>query len=815
MNRKERRAAKKQGRSAGNFAGASAPAAPSTQLFASAFQQFRAGQVAAAERLCRDALAIDRNHFDSLHLLGIIALQTAHHEQAIELFTRAIAANDRAPECHFNLALAWRARGHLDEAATHLRRAIALRHDYAKAHCSLADLLEQQEKFAEARQSYERALALDQKLLDAQNGLTNLLLRQGRFEEAVTRYRQMLAARPEAAEIHSNLGVALAALGQRDEAAKHYQRALALKPQLVDVYGNLGRLVLAQGDHAQALALARRGLAVAQTEESRAFFLQCAKALVSVPADRALRQDFSALITRALAEGWTRPSELAGLAAMLFRSGEAGGAALARTAAAWPRRLPQDEWCAPDDFAAIAGDPLLCALLESAPVQDIELERFLTNARSALLERALMVDAAGASTGEDIGFFCALSRQCFINEYVFARRAEELQQVAQVERMLAAALESAAPIPPLWVIAVAAYLPLNSLERADLLSQRSLSQHSLSQHSWPNPLIGLIDQQVNEPREEQRLRGTLPALTAMRDEISLAVRRQYEEMPYPRWMKAAPVGRPTTLDWYLRNQFPWAPISRRGECETLERQQLDVLIAGCGTGQHTLETARRFSGANVLAIDLSLTSLAYARRKTNELGLRNIEYAQADILELAALGRRFDLIEVSGVLHHLRDPRQGWHALVALLRPGGFMHVGLYSALARTDVRAARAFLAERGYGANADDIRRCRQEILSLQDGNPVKEVANYSDFYATSECRDLLFHVQEHQFTIAELKSLLEASGMTFIAFAGQALQDYRARFPGDQSMTDLDQWHLFELEHPKAFVNMYQFWVQRSAD
>jgi tetratricopeptide (TPR) repeat protein/2-polyprenyl-3-methyl-5-hydroxy-6-metoxy-1,4-benzoquinol methylase len=795
MNRKERRAAKKGGASAGALAPGRSPAGLSTQLFASAFQQFRARQIAEAERLCRDALAIERNHFDSLHLLGIIALQTAHHEQAIELFSRAIAANDRAPECHFNLALALRARGHLDDAAAHLRRAIALRRDYAKAHCSLADLLEQQEKFAEARQSYERALALDQGLVDAQSGLSNLLLRQGRFEDAVTRYRQMLAARPEAAEIHSNLGVALAALGQRDEAAKHYQRALALKPQLVDVYGNLGRLLLGQGDHAQALALARRGLALAETEEMRAFFLQCAKALPSPPQDRALRADLSTLITRALAEGWTRPAELSGLATMLFRSEDAGAAVTARAAAAWPRRLPPRELWTADELAAISGDALLRALLESAPVQDTALERFLTNARSALLERALALDAASASTDDETGFFCSLARQCFINEYVFAWSPDELRQVGQLQQAVAAALASAAPVPPIRLIALAAYMPLHALAGADQLAGRP----------WPEALIGLIEQQVREPREEQRLRATLPAMTAINDEISQKVRNQYEEMPYPRWMKAAPVGRPTTLDWYLRNQFPWVPISRRGE-----GQKLEVLIAGCGTGQHTLETARRFSGANVLAIDLSLTSLAYARRKTNELG--NIEYAQADILELASLGRSFDLIEVSGVLHHLRDPRQGWHALVALLRPGGFMHVGLYSALARADVRAARAFLAERGYGGNADDIRRCRQEILSLQDGNPVKEVANYSDFYATSECRDLLFHVQEHQFSIPALKSLFEASGMTFIAFASGALQNYRVRFPGDTSMTDLDQWHLFELDHPKTFVNMYQFWVQR---
>jgi hypothetical protein len=48
-------------------------------------------------------------------------------------------------------------------------------------------------------------------------------------------------------------------------------------------------------------------------------------------------------------------------------------------------------------------------------------------------------------------------------------------------------------------------------------------------------------------------------------------------------VKAAPVGRPVTLDWYLRNQFPQAPIRSFGI-----RSDLDVLIAGCGTGQHAI-----------------------------------------------------------------------------------------------------------------------------------------------------------------------------------------------------------------------------------
>src|SRR5262249_61902411 len=139
-----------------------------------------------------------------------------------------------------------------------------------------------------------------------------------------------------------------------------------------------------------------------------------------------------------------------------------------------------------------------------------------------------------------------------------------------------------------------------------------------------------------------------------------------------------------SLGGYLRSKFPTAPIEFRGQGECL-----DILVAGCGTGQHTLEAARRFAGAKVLAIDLSRTSLAYAMRKTRELGLGNIEYAQADILELGSLPRRFDLIEASGVLHHLGDPRRGWRILLSLLRPRGLMHVALYSACARESIRAA------------------------------------------------------------------------------------------------------------------------------
>src|SRR5262249_44471389 len=160
---------------------------------------------------------------------------------------------------------------------------------------------------------------------------------------------------------------------------------------------------------------------------------------------------------------------------------------------------------------------------------------------------------------------------------------------------------------------------------------------------------------------------------------------QYEENPYPRWLKAEPVGQALLLDQYLRRRFPAVAF------ESLGKRPIEILVAGCGTGQHAIETAQRFEGAEVLAIDLSLGSLGYAKRKTRELQRSNIDYAQADILQLAALGRSFHLIEVSGVLHHLADPLAGWRVLLTLLRPGGFMAVGLYSEIARAEIVATRA----------------------------------------------------------------------------------------------------------------------------
>ena len=156
----------------------------------------------------------------------------------------------------------------------------------------------------------------------------------------------------------------------------------------------------------------------------------------------------------------------------------------------------------------------------------------------------------------------------------------------------------------------------------------------------------------------------------------------------------------------------------------------------------------------------------------------------------------------------------GWRELLSLLRPGGLMLVGLYSERARQDIAMARRLIAERGYAADPVGIGRCRQDLMSLEDGIQLKEITSFNDFYVTSECRDLLFHVQEHCFTLPDLKLKLQELGLNFLGFflEPNVLNRYAACFPEDIAMTNLDRWHEFEKSFPRTFAGMYVFLVQK---
>lgn len=526
-------------------------------------------------------------------------------------------------------------------------------------------------------------------------------------------------------------------------------------------------------------------------------FASCVKRLRFTQEDNWIR----ASMVRALTEAWGRPGELAKAGAELLKLDPEIGRSVAQAVGAWPGRLAERDWIGTSDSSAILTDPFLSALLESAPICDVELERFLTMARASLLEAV----ASGAltshrDTAAALRFWCALARQCFINEYVFFCSDDEIRLAGELRDALLAALETRAQIPVMWPVAVAAYFPLCSLSLAGRLLEGA----------WPEQIEFVLAQQVREPSVEQQLRIGMPRLSGIDDEVSLRVQNQYEENPYPRWITAEHVGKARDLGAYLHQRFPLAPF-----CCHVKGGCIDVLIAGCGTGQHSISTAEKYNGARVLAVDLSLSSLAYAKRKTNERGLTSIEYAQADLMKLGVLERHFDLIESVGVLHHIADPWVGWRVLLSLLRPGGVMKIGLYSEVARRNIVSIRALVAAQGLGSTAGEIRQFRQVLMEAENRGEFGSTLNSPDFFSVSGCRDLLFHVQEHRMTLGSIAAFLGENHLSFLGFeiAPHVLGAYKQRFPDDFAATDLDTWQAFENENPDTFGGMYQFWIQKT--
>ena len=442
------------------------------------------------------------------------------------------------------------------------------------------------------------------------------------------------------------------------------------------------------------------------------------------------------------------------------------------------------------DIGAIADNIFLRCALESTIICGVTLEFFLTGLRHALLRLVINDASEPVKIADDVlGLFCSVAQQCFLNEYVFSQTADETQRANQLREDLLQRLSVGKDVPALLLAAVAAYCPLHCLPGAK----------SLLAPEWPSETADLLRLQVREPLEEADDRRAIPVLTEIEDRTSLDVMRQYEENPYPRW----------TIN-------PLAALARNAKADSAAAAGgvQDILIAGCGTGEHPFDVAQKSPQARILAVDLSLASLAYARRKTREEGLRNIQYAQADILKLSAIGRTFDRIEAVGVLHHLADPKAGWRVLLSLLAPGATMRVGLYSEAARRSIIEARALIAGRGYQPTTDGIRALRQTIVRERDEPRWRSIVQTLDFYSASGCRDIFFHVMEHRFTIPEIKSFLDQNGLRFLGFEldRKVIDKFQARFPGADALTSLDHWHAFEADNPQTFLKMYIFSVCR---
>jgi len=686
----------------------------------------------------------------------------------------------------FLLATKLHQKGELKEAINIYQKILITAPNFQVCLNISAALIELQQA-NEAIEYIDQAIKIEPKNPESYFLYGNALLQLTLLDAAIAGFDIAITINPSYALAHHNKALALESQGKLALAIDSYQAAIQLNHLDPEAHQNCGLAVCKLGKYEEAISYFCKSLKI--TKENKIYWSNFSVCLGKINNSNLLK-DLSPYIVDLIEQKSSaiRPSIISKIAIQALEELEI----IQKFIQIPTHALTEKD--IPDIVRGLSTMPLFKKLLTLAPIADLRYEKSLRTLRRILLK-------SGSVFEHDpyvLEFLTLLAQQCFINEFVYFELPEESHLILQLETEVSLAIKDK-NIPVHQIATLATYCPLHSYPWS----------LKLAKTPFPYILSDLIRVQILECHEESSIRNTIRTITSVNQPISKLVQQQYEENPYPRWISAQGFAEQIRIrelfsQLHLVPDYSNLPYS----------ESPNILIAGCGTGQHAILSATRFLNAKVTAIDLSLSSLSYAVRKTRELGLKNICYFQGDLLELDTLVDQFDIVESVGVLHHLLNPEEGLRNLVRRLKTGGLIRLGLYSEIARQDISLTRRVIKDKNLSNSHSDIQGLRNSIID--NLNPefykLQSVMINIDFFSTSECRDLLFHVQEHCFNLIQIDNLLKICGLTFLGFEfiDESVKDiYRLNIP-EHNEFSLHGWHEFELRNPNFFSGMYQLWA-----
>ena len=233
---------------------------------------------------------------------------------------------------------------------------------------------------------------------------------------------------------------------------------------------------------------------------------------------------------------------------------------------------------------------------------------------------------------------------------------------------------------------------------------------------------------------------------------------------YERWIYPAPI---EDLPAWLESSWQWFDPSHAHRLMWPDREYregMDILVAGCGTNQAAV-IAFTNPTAHVVAIDVSTASLAHHRRLADTNGLDNLELHRLPIEELDTLGRDFDLIISTGVLHHMEDPARGMAALADRLRPDGVLALMLYANYGRFGVHLLQSVFRDLGLEQDDDSLLIVRDALDHVGPAHPIRSYLQIApDLDDDAGLVDTFLHGRERAYTIDECRDLVANAGLAF---------------------------------------------------
>ena len=241
--------------------------------------------------------------------------------------------------------------------------------------------------------------------------------------------------------------------------------------------------------------------------------------------------------------------------------------------------------------------------------------------------------------------------------------------------------------------------------------------------------------------------------------LSDVVAGQYERWVYPEPIQDLPAWLASNWQW-----FDPSHAHRLFWPDRDYRPNLDILIAGCGTNQAAV-FAYTNPAARVVAIDVSDASLNHHHFLKEKYGLKNLELHRLPIEEVGSLGRDYDLIVSTGVLHHMADPDAGMRALAGCLRPEGVAAIMLYARYGRIGVEMLQGVFRDLQLTQDEPSLSVVKAGISSLAQDHPLRSyLAVAPDLQFDAGLVDTFLHGRDRSYTVADCLDLVNGAGLVF---------------------------------------------------
>ena len=714
---------------------------------------------------------------------ALICEEKGEINKAVKLYEKCTSIFPNHIFSKLNLSFLYYKFNDLEKAIILIDEAIKLNPNLPNGYCIKGLILKKLNKYTDSRNSLEKAIEIDNNYIDAYINLGLLNKESSNFNDAEKYYLKAIEIDNKSAIAHLNLGACYKEKLELDKAILHTEIAIKLDSKLDNAYLNLATIYNQKGDLNKSIELAKKEISINHNNELS--YQLISDLMKKVDLLNLSEKDNRELLKNILTLKDISHRELFGNINNIISSNILE-----------PLSTVEIDLFDNKEFNIIIKDKELVKALSLLIFCSPIWEKVLVNIRKFML---INYSENKKINKNIINFTIALGSQCFLNEYVYYTSEEEKNKLEHLKNLI-----SISNNQDYKLALISCYQSLSSINHKFI----NLDDYK----SNNNELIKLIDTQVREVIIQKMISIKIKKIGKITNSTSWEVKNQYELNPYPRWRYNS-FARTNKINFLSVINSEIYPNKIQTDEINLTNKKLNILIAGCGTGIQIIE-ASRYSNCEITAIDLSNSSISYAKRKVDEYGMKNVNFIEMDLLELTQINKRFDLIECSGVLHHMQDPFKGLSNLVESLEPKGFLKLGLYSKYARKEILNARKFINEKNIMPTLDGIRRFRNNVLN-GDIKKLSEITNWADFYSTSMCRDLCFHSQERCYSLIEVKNIIEKSNLEFLGFTlSKDIKDEYLKTNKDiESLKDLRLWDKFEKINTNSFREMYQFWTRKS--